>query len=66
MLASSISQLIESCGLCQAGEVKAIQTMKAGMTNRSYTFFVKEKQYIIRIPGEGTDRLINRKQEHAV
>ena len=35
MLASSISQLIESCGLCQAGEVKAIQTMKAGMTNRS-------------------------------
>lgn len=33
MLASSISQLIESCGLCQAGEVKAIQTMKAGMTN---------------------------------
>ena len=43
MLASSISQLIESCGLCQAGEVKAIQTMKAGMTNRSYTFFVKEK-----------------------
>ena len=37
MLASSISQLIESCGLCQAGEVKAIQTMKAGMTNRSCT-----------------------------
>lgn len=66
MLASSISQLIESCGLCQAGEVKAIQTMKAGMTNRSYTFFVKEKQYIIRIPGEGTEHLINRTQEYAV
>ena len=66
MLASSISQLIESCGLCQAGEVKAIQTMKAGMTNRSYAFFVKEKQYIIRIPGEGTEHLINRTQEYAV
>lgn len=25
-----------------------------------------DKRYIIRIPGEGTDRLINRKQEHAV
>lgn len=40
--------------------------MKTGMTNRSYAFFVKGNRYIIRIPGEGTDRLINRAQEHAV
>ena len=40
--------------------------MKSGMTNRSYSFCMDDKRYIIRIPGEGTDRLINRKQEHAV
>lgn len=66
MLASSISRLIESCGFCQADEVKAIRTMKAGMTNQSYAFFLKGSQYIIRVPGEGTDRLINRAQEYAV
>lgn len=66
MSTSSIPQLIESCGFCRADEVEALQTMKTGMTNRSYAFFVKGNRYIIRIPGEGTDRLINRAQEHAV
>lgn len=66
MSASSVPQLIESCGFCRASEVEALQTMKTGMTNRSYAFFVKGNRYIIRIPGEGTDRLINRAQEHAV
>lgn len=62
----SIPQLIESCGFCLTDEVESLQTMKTGMTNRSYAFFVKGNRYIIRIPGEGTDRLINRAQEHAV
>ena len=66
MPTSSIPQLIESCGFCRADEVEELQTMKTGMTNRSYAFFVKGNRYIIRIPGEGTDRLINRAQEHAV
>lgn len=66
MSASSIHQLIESCGFCRASEVEELQTMKTGMTNRSYAFFVKGNRYIIRIPGEGTDRLINRAQEYAV
>lgn len=62
----TVSKLIESCGFCRADEVEALQTMKTGMTNRSYAFFVKGNRYSIRIPGEGTDRLINRAQEHAV
>ena len=66
MSTSSIPQLIDSCGFCRADEVEELQTMKTGMTNRSYAFFVKGNRYIIRIPGEGTDRLINRAQEHAV
>ena len=62
----SIPQLIESCGICRADEVEALRTMKTGMTNRSYAFSVKENQYIIRVPGEGTEKLISRAQEYAV
>ena len=33
------------------------------MTNRSFIFTVDSKKYIMRIPGERTDKLINRKEE---
>lgn len=66
MTSPSIPQIIEDCGFCPADEVENLQTMKTGMTNRSYSFNVRGGQYIIRIPGEGTERLINRAQEHAV
>ena len=36
------------------------------MTNRSFLFSVKGSKYIMRIPGEGTDQLINRKEEAEV
>ena len=36
------------------------------MTNRSFIFKCKDKKYIMRIPGEGTDNLINRSQEYEV
>lgn len=40
-----------------------ITVLKKGMTNRSFLFSCKEKKYIMRIPGEGTDELIDRKKE---
>jgi len=40
--------------------------MKRGMTNRSYSFILKDRHYLARIPGEGTDRLIDRRNEYAV
>ena len=43
-----------------------ITVLKKGMTNRSFLFSCNEKKYIMRIPGEGTDQLINRKQEAEV
>ena len=43
-----------------------ITVLKKGMTNRSFLFTCKGKKYIMRIPGEGTDQLINRRQEAAV
>lgn len=44
-------------------EVVDITVLKKGMTNRSFLFSCKGKKYIMRIPGEGTDRLINRREE---
>lgn len=47
-------------------EISNIQVLKAGMTNRSFLFSYQGKRYIMRIPGEGTDQMINREQEYQV
>lgn len=47
-------------------EICDITVLKKGMTNRSFLFSCRNKQYIMRIPGEGTSALINRKNEAAV
>ncbi|MCI5621087.1 MAG: phosphocholine cytidylyltransferase/choline kinase family protein [Lachnospiraceae bacterium] len=47
-------------------EISKITVLKTGMTNRSFLFTCKGKRYIMRIPGEGTDQMINRKQEYQV
>ena len=44
-------------------DITDISVLKKGMTNRSFLFQCKGKKYIMRIPGEGTDQLINRKEE---
>lgn len=51
---------------CKNEDIINIETLKKGMTNRSYIFTVNDKKYIMRIPGEGTEQLINRKQEAEV
>ena len=51
---------------CKETDVKDISVLKKGMTNRSFLFSVRGSKYIMRIPGEGTDKLINRKQESEV
>lgn len=47
-------------------EIQNIRVLKKGMTNRSFLFECKNEQFIMRIPGEGTDQLINRKEEFDV
>lgn len=47
-------------------EIVDITVLKKGMTNRSFLFTCKDKKYIMRIPGEGTDQLINRRDEAEV
>ena len=46
--------------------ITGISVLKKGMTNRSFLFTAGGEKYIMRIPGEGTDQLINREQEAAV
>ena len=47
-------------------EITNIAVLKKGMTNRSFHFTCNGNDYIMRIPGEGTDQLINRRQEAKV
>lgn len=47
-------------------QITRIQCLKTGMTNKSFLFEVKNQQYICRVPGPGTQMLINRQQEKAV
>lgn len=58
-LVSRILQVEES-------EIQDIRCLKSGMTNKSFLFKVHDKHYICRIPGPGTELLINRKEEAAV
>lgn len=50
----------------QENDVTNITVLKKGMTNRSFLFTVNNKKYIMRVPGEGTETLINRAEEAIV
>ena len=51
---------------CKENDINDIAVLKKGMTNRSFMFRVNGSKYIMRIPGEGTDKLISREQENEV
>ena len=44
-------------------DIKPVSRLKAGMTNDSFLFECKGEKYILRIPGVGTDNLINRYEQ---
>lgn len=58
----AISIIAASLGV-NKNEIVDIEVLKKGMTNRSFLFCCRDKRYIMRIPGEGTDQLINRREE---
>lgn len=59
-------EIIEHVLKVNKKDIHNIHTLKKGMTNRSFIFTVNSKRYIMRIPGEGTDKLIDRKEEYDV
>ena len=44
-------------------EIKGIKPLKEGMTNQSFVFHVGDGSYVFRLPGAGTEALINRANE---
>lgn len=65
-LKSKVIKIISDVFKCKIEHIRDINALKKGMTNRSFIFTYKNKRYIMRIPGEGTDKLIDRKNEHVV
>lgn len=65
-LKSDAIEIIEDILKVNKKYIHNIHTLKKGMTNRSFIFTVNNKRYIMRIPGEGTDKLIDRKEEYDV
>ena len=51
---------------CEKEDIRDIRALKKGMTNRSFEFKYNNKRYIMRVPGEGTDKMINRQNEYNV
>lgn len=65
-LKNNAIEIIEDILKVNKKDIHNIHTLKKGMTNRSFIFTVNNKRYIMRIPGEGTDKLIDRKEEYNV
>ncbi len=62
-LNDEILQYISDIFQCEKDDIKDIKSISAGMTNHSFCFFIKEQKYICRIPGEGSEQLVNREHE---
>ena len=58
--------LIASVLGCNESSIMNLKSSYFGMTNKSFLFEVGGAKYIFRIPGEGTDKLINREEEYTV
>ena len=47
-------------------KIHNIYSIKDGLTNKSFHFAIENERYVFRVPGTGTDKLINRKNEKMV
>jgi thiamine kinase-like enzyme len=48
---------------CKEEDITNIETIKKGLTNNSFIFQCKDKKYVYRYPGTGTEEIINRQSE---
>ena len=65
-LQSDILEIAASALNTKPENISDITVLKKGMTNRSFLFNCNGTKHIMRIPGEGTDQLINRREEAQV
>lgn len=61
---NSIKNDIAQCMNCNPNDILDVHNMHAGMTNESYSFKYMNKKLIYRIPGKGSNELVNRAQEY--
>ena len=59
-------ELISSILWCLPEDIRIYDDAAGGMTNSSILIDVNSKKYIVRLPGKGSNELINRKQEYRV
>lgn len=45
-------------------KIHGLRCLKSGMTNKSFIFYIGSDSYICRIPGKGTEKLIDRQSEY--
>ena len=60
---SEIINNIKKVFNCQEKDIVNFRTISEGMTNTSFIFRIKDTDYIYRHPGDGTESIINRKNE---
>lgn len=69
MKSEALQTIIKELG-CQGEDIVDFEALKKGMTNRSFLFRIargeRAGKYIMRLPGEGTDQLIDRSAETMV
>ena len=65
-LQSDVLEIAAEALHTQLEDISNITVLKKGMTNRSFLFDCNGCKHIMRIPGEGTDQLINRREEAQV
>lgn len=65
-LQSDILEIAANALNTKPENISNITVLKKGMTNRSFLFTCNSIKHIMRIPGEGTDQLINRREEAQV
>lgn len=63
---SKIMQYIARQHEVPEGEIVDIAPLKDGVTNQSFKFTVRDQSYVFRLPGYGTDKLIDRMNEKHV
>ncbi|SHH26643.1 phosphotransferase [Clostridium grantii] len=60
----NLKTIISSCLDIEKNKIHAILPI-GGMTNRNYKFSFNNENYVLRIPGYGTDEMISRSEESA-
>ena len=60
---SDILRNIKLVFRCDEEDIVDFRTVSEGLTNTSFVFKIEGKDYIYRHPGDGTERIINRRNE---